>query len=190
MDFDGLGIGVMGERGLLGGGLMKGENEALYNLVLNAKPDLVCEVGTRRGGGSTHIISSALREVGKGMLHTAECDKTFYKQAVKFYDVELAHLKPYVTFHYGTGYDVFMEILGAIGDVDILFLDGIGYHQTVLEYELFKPKLKKGSYLACHDWHIGKMKKLRPIIEADADWEEILVMKNTLTGFAIHRKKA
>ena len=177
-------------KGFDGDGLFPPENEALYNLVLSSKPNVSFEVGTRRGGGSTYFISSALFENKKGLLYTIECDPDCYTSAVNRFSGPLAHLKPYVLLHLGKSNEVYPHALEKIEKIDVLFLDGEeNDQQTMTEYAMFKSKLISGSYLVCHDWHIGKMFKLRPIIESDTSWEKILVFTHTQTGFSIYKKK-
>jgi len=177
-------------KGFDGDGLFPPENEALYNFILSSKPEISFEVGTRRGGGSTYFIASALFENKKGLLYTVECDPDCYNSAVNRFSGSLAYLKPYVLFNLGKSNEVYPPILEKIEKIDALFLDGEeNGQQTMIEYAMFKSKLISGSYLVCHDWHIGKMALLRPLIESDASWEKILVFDYTQTGFAIYRKK-
>lgn len=189
MEFHKLQKGMTGERVLLGDGLFPGENEALYYLVLYTKPNVVCEVGTRKGGGSTYMIASALEKNRCGKLYTIEIDSDFYKESQKLYDNRLKHLKPYVNFYLGKASEVIPSVVKDFGQIDIAFLDGMNAEQVLVEYTLYAPRLKTGSYLVCHDWYIGKMRKIRPIIENDPSWKNLVDISHTQTGFAVFRKQ-
>lgn len=170
-------------------GLDPKENKALYRAVLDKKPNVVFEVGTRRGGGSTYYIASAMAENDQGTLYTIECDSECYKQGVALYDGQLKHLAPYVKLHLGKSHEVFPALLQTMGSVDMVFLDGEeNADQTMREFDMFLPKLLPGSLLACHDWSIHKMSKLRPLIESSPDWQLVTRIMDTQTCFAIHRR--
>jgi cephalosporin hydroxylase len=174
---------------LPGGDIFQPECQAFFDLIIKVKPESVFEVGTRRGEGSTYIISSALKENGKGKLYTVECEKSYYDKALQLYSTSLKALNPFVSFNFGKSDEVFPPLLEKVKDIEILFLDGAeDSEQTMREYTLFSPYLTVGSYLVCHDWNIGKMKKLKPILVEDEQWEEVLIINDTPTGFAIHRK--
>lgn len=59
--------------------------ELLHALVRYAKPELVVESGTGEGF-STQVISMALRENGKGVVHSWEPIGEFYESAVKVFE--------------------------------------------------------------------------------------------------------
>jgi predicted O-methyltransferase YrrM len=172
--------------GFNGDGLQPKENEALYQLIRDARPESVFEVGTRRGGGSTFFITSALRDNGGGMLYTVECDPECYQKASDFYNHSHPELRPFVTLMVGKSQDVLPTILAKVGKIDVLFLDGEEHsNRTVEEYKMFLPYLLPGSKLACHDWNIGKMAILKPDLLSDKNWQVRLVFDDTMTGFAI-----
>jgi len=170
-------------------GLDPKENKALYEAIIEKKPDVVFEVGTRRGGGSTYYISSALSTNGKGILHTVECDPSCHAQAIALYGGQLAQLAPRVKLYLGKSHEVFPLALQSVTGVDALFLDGEeNADQTMREFEMFLPKLGVGSILACHDWNIHKMARLRPLLETSHDWQPLVKIMDTQTCFAIHRR--
>lgn len=170
-------------------GLDPRENKALYEAMIEKKPDVVFEVGTRRGGGSTYYISSALAANSKGILHTVECDPACHSQAVALYGGQLASLSRHVKLYLGKSHEVFPPVLQSVPKVDALFLDGEeNADQTMREFEMFLPKLVAGSILACHDWNIFKMARLRPLLEASTDWQPLVKIMDTQTCFAIHRR--
>jgi len=169
------------------GQLWYADRKLLYETIHAHKPKIVFEVGTWYGGGSTYFISQALYENGSGVLHTIEVDLEIYSVAVENYRRHLAHLLPYVEFHFGDSTTVYPDLLRELEMVDAVFLDGAANpQQTRSELEMFAPYLTSGSLLLAHDWDNEKMSWLRPFIEASPDW----VIKHTISlpysvGFAV-----
>ena len=164
------------ERDRFEGQMNPPERESLYNLVMSVKPETICEVGTARGGGSTYFISSALRNIGKGLLYTCENNQEFYDYAMTLYNgcPDFIGLKQHVNFNFGDSEEVFTPLLPNIKNPSIVFLDGgASSIKMVYDYTLFRPYMNIGSFLACHDWVNGKSCYLRPIIQNDCDWELI-----------------
>jgi predicted O-methyltransferase YrrM len=164
------------------------ERELLYRLVMREKPDVVVEVGTCRGGGTTFFIASALRNNGKGKLYTCENNSEFYETARKLYreNPDYAGLEKYVEFYFGGSRDIFAgnqgsgaTLLGILGNVDICMLDGPeDGPQTVYDFAMFRPFIKVGGYVLFHDWDCGKCGLIRPFLQGDQDWELIQVEIN------------
>ncbi len=174
---------------LHGDGLDQKEHKALYNAIVEAKPSNVFEIGTRKGGGSTLYISKALKEVGYGVLFTVECNKEAYETAVNTYKNRFPELNKYINFLLGKSQEVFSPILEAIDKVDFVFLDGEeNSDRTIEEFNMFSPKFAVGTRVACHDWNIGKMKKLKPILLDSSEWEQLVEINDTLTGFSVFKK--
>jgi predicted O-methyltransferase YrrM len=172
------------------GQLCSMERYALYSLIQKEDPDVVFEVGTWKGGGSTYFIASALHENKHGILHTCEINKEFYDHATNLYDNELKELKPYVCFHFGDSLEVYPDILRKSGMIDILFLDGKeDSDQTVREYCMFRPYMRNGAYMVCHDWKEYKMAELKKRLIADEHWKLITLMQDTTTGFSIWQRE-
>lgn len=176
-------------RDRMEGQMLPEERKALYDIIVETKPDIVFEVGTWKGGGSTFFIASALAENKKGRLFTIECDGELFRYAKALYATSLASLRPYVFFNKGESDLVYPKILSEVENVDFVFLDGKeDPEQTVKEYNMFLPHMKAGSYLACHDWKISKMEKLKVILSDCTKWKSILEITHTDTGFAIFKK--
>jgi predicted O-methyltransferase YrrM len=153
------------------GQLWRVERRLLYEAIRARRPAAVFEVGTWYGGGSTYFISQALYENRKGVLHTVEVDAKLHAAAVGNYDGWLAHLKPYVQFHLGRALEVYPALLKDVGRVDVLFLDGAqDAGETLAEFGMFLPYLKRDAVLAAHDWDNDKMALVRPIIEHGGEW--------------------
>ena len=160
------------------------ERELLYRLVLQEKPDVVCEVGTCRGGGSTYFIAKALQANGKGKLYTCESCREFYDYARKLYAInpDFEGLEKFVDFRFGDSFEVFgsehdqesSSFLGELSKMDIVLLDGgIDSIKMVYDFAMFRPYIPVGKWLVMHDWDNGKSEFIKPLIEHDPDWEPI-----------------
>lgn len=175
------------------------ERQEIYRLVIDTKPDVVFEVGTWKGGGSTYFLSSALHENGKGVLFTIESEAEFFSHAVSLYSSTLKDLKPYVNFSFGNSEIIFPNLLKSLSlasnvdmvnkqFIDIVFLDGKeDPDQTLNELSMFSPYLKVGGIVACHDWKTSKTDKIRSILSGP-QWELVSFLPNGPTGFAAFRK--
>lgn len=174
-------------RDMWEGQMTPSERECMYNVLIEKKPETLFEIGTWKGGGSTYFISSALLENKKGTLYTIECEKKFYDHAINLYNTTLSYLSPYIKFFFGKSEEIYSEILKNIKDIDFLLLDGKeDSNQTIIEYNMFVSHFHSGSLLACHDWNIGKMEKLKPIIKNDKNWTLIKELNEGPTGFCIY----
>ncbi len=181
--------GVDFYRDSLEGQMTVSERKKLFELVRTVKPRQVFEIGTWKGGGSTYILSSALRKNKKGRLYTVELFPEFYNHAIKLYEAKLSYLRSYVDFHLGNSIEIYTPIIASIEKVDFLFLDGAeDDNQTVEEFELFRPKLLSGSVVALHDWKTKKMGKMRPLMENQREWYPLVELSEGPTGFAAFRK--
>jgi predicted O-methyltransferase YrrM len=90
----------------------------LVELIKEAKPGLVVEVGTAIGYSGLWI-ANGLRELGHGRLITFELDPDRAAEAGQ--NFKRAGLNQLITQHVG---DARQEIRGVAGPVDLLFLDG------------------------------------------------------------------
>jgi len=117
------------------------ERKMLYDAVCRRRPNLVYEVGTMYGGGSTYFITEALRRNGTGVLHTCEIDEPVYKAAKQKYS-GFPGLKKHVKFHYGDALTVYPPLLRH-RPPDLVFLDGAEIpEQTLNQFRMFD-KYKK-----------------------------------------------
>jgi predicted O-methyltransferase YrrM len=163
------------------------ERKAMYDLVIEAKPKGMLEIGTWKGGGSTYILGCAAYEL-EIILNTIEANKNFYDAAVKLFDERMVILKPHVHFHYGLSQDI-IPILLKIHTFDFVLFDGAeDADQTVREYDLLNKSLGLGSHIACHDWKTLKMAKLKEVIANDNTWQNVVSLPHTDTGFMIFRR--
>ena len=175
----------------LRGQLWYDERKLLYETIRKYAPTNCFEIGTWRGGGSTLFISQALRDNGKGMLHTVEIDDIFFREALENYNRFLPQLVPHVTFHLGDYKQVYAEVLRKLGRIDFLILDGAeDAQQTLDQYNFFLPYISSGSVLMYHDWFSEKTRLLKPLIEHTTEWEtqRTLTQPNSL-GFILAIRK-
>ncbi len=105
----------------LRGQLWHADRRALYTAIRTRKPEVVVEIGTWLGGGSTYFIAQALHDNGGGVLHTTETQREFHESAMRDYHRHLPHLLPHVQFHFGPGDQVLRAILPGSGRVDAVF---------------------------------------------------------------------
>jgi predicted O-methyltransferase YrrM len=156
----------------LRGQLWYAERKLLYETIRTHRPAHCFEIGTWRGGGSTLFISQALKENGRGKLHTIEIDRGFYEIAVSNYNTYLPSLLNHVEFHFGDFKTVYSDVLKKVGNIDFLILDGAeDGQQTLDQYNFFLPFIKSGTILMVHDWFTEKTHLLKPILENSNDWE-------------------
>jgi predicted O-methyltransferase YrrM len=177
------------DRDRFEGQMNPAERQALYDLVIQIKPEIVCEVGTCRGGGSTYFISSALEENKKGLLYTCENNDEFYEYAVNLYETndEFIPLKKYVILCKGSSFEVYDLVFKVLEEkkIDIVFLDGGACGITMLyDFCMFRPRIPVGGFLAAHDWDNGKSDYLKPVINNDVDFK----FQAQILGFAIYQR--
>lgn len=156
------------------------ERNVIKQTVIDKKPDVVFEIGTWKGGGSTLAIASALATNKKGMLHTCETEKPFYDQAIASFNEYFPDYLPFVTF-YNESSDILMEKLIKDSKIpDIIMQDGISARQSedsknLSRLELF---LKDGAILIYHD------SKIQPIfhgyVQSNMNWKNIHAVDSSM----------
>jgi hypothetical protein len=57
--------------------------KALFDIIVERKPDHIVETGTYFGNGSTRCMIDALKKTGKGRIITIEANPTIHLQAIK-----------------------------------------------------------------------------------------------------------
>jgi predicted O-methyltransferase YrrM len=175
------------ERDRYEGQMNPEERRLLYETVIAQKPEVVMEVGTCRGGGTTYFISCALNNLGQGVLYTVENNPDFFNWALSLYSKEgpLHDLGPYVKFNFGNSLEVYPPIIHELGKVDIAMLDsGEDSMQTLWDFALMRPFIPVGGCLILHDWDNGKTDYIRPIVNNDADW----LVEKVVLGLAVVRR--
>lgn len=160
----------------MNGQLTVKEREFLHQAVLDYKPELVFEVGTWKGGGSTSQIVKALEKNGKGILVTCETDKEFYEEALGLYKDN-----QFIELYLVSSDIVITDLLSKERIPDFLFFDGPEDRETAYDdFRYIEPALKSGSIFCMHDWDWPSIKAetIRPYLECSKRWS--LISKLTL----------
>lgn len=173
----------------LPGQMYKAERKGLYDVVRESKPDHCFEIGTYTGGGSTLFISKALKDNGKGILHTMESDEPLYNKAKNRYRKYIKHNSPFIDFIHSSSPDAFKNFLDDKSAKIMIFLDGAeDGAQTLEQYTFFKPYFKKDTILALHDWNTEKTIEVKPAILEDHHWLKVMELdKPESVGFAVFK---
>lgn len=116
---------------------------SLYSLVRAMRPTVVLEFGTAHGFSAVHV-AAALRDNGAGRLYTAEMhpEKVLSARA----NLDEAGLTQWAEVMEGDATDT----LGAVPDVDMLYLDGwVDHYLEVLQ--AVEGNLKPGAFIQADD---------------------------------------
>jgi predicted O-methyltransferase YrrM len=119
--------------------------ELLYALVRAVKPYWAVETGTYLGFGAAYI-AAALRDNGRGFLHTCDIDTALLVKAAAF--VEQHGLSGRVSFQPMTGLELINETLDRT--IGFAFIDS-GIEQRADEAAAILPKLAPGAVVVVHD---------------------------------------
>lgn len=171
------------------GQMIPKEREAMYNVLIENRCNPMLEIGTWKGGGSTYVIACAAQRYG-GILHTIEIEKSNYDYAKKLYADRMNILEPHVVFYHADALDMVPRIRELINPLMFLFLDGKeDAVQTYQEYSMVKDLFVPGSIVGCHDWKTEKMRLMKDVLMNDKVWENIVLIEDTITGFAMFKKR-
>lgn len=177
-------------RDRMEGQLSPFERKVLYESVISCRPRIVIEIGTWKGGGSTYIISSALHELGGGLLLSMESNADFHNHAVNLYSTSLHMLKPYIALMYGESLILLGPLTSSGIQIDYAILDGdVSADQTVKEFSLIDKSMPVNGRVFCHDWNTSKMDKMKDTLSGCSMWDCEAMMENEPTGSCIWRKK-
>lgn len=152
----------------MNGQLLPAEREYLHNSVLQAKPAIVLEVGTWKGGGSTWQIKRALNNIGAGILYTCEPDESCFLEAFEIYEHDTQVVCQKITSE-----ELIKKMLGVGFIPDFVFFDGPEDTDTALNDLIsLEKRMKGGAYFMMHDWDAPSIKamKIRPYLEASKTW--------------------
>jgi predicted O-methyltransferase YrrM len=171
------------------------ERRLLADAVLNApkKPEVVVEVGTGLGGGSTLTFLRALHQNGTGHLWGVEADRDVYDRMT----ANLNTLGPEIVGRFTPLFGFSEEVLpGWIAgqkkpfQIDVAFLDGGNRPlEQIREFEILDPYFPVGARLFTHDAMRRKGKWLVPYISRLDNWEA-KVLPISETGLMSARKIA
>ncbi len=161
----------------IAGQLNPAERDLLTRAVLEAPrpPQVVLEVGTWLGGGSTVHLLRALDRNGAGHLWGIEADATIYERMQANLQSAAPDLLHRFTPLFGYSDQVIPEWLEKLGDgaqVDLVFLDGGDNPlEQITEFHLLAPHIPVGGQLLSHDARLRKGKWLVPYLRLLDNWE-------------------
>lgn len=168
------------------GQLMPAERALLNETVRKYAPNVVLEIGTWKGGGSTYSIYSALQSNQKGHLYTCELDEGNYNQAVGYYKDAKG-----ISLYNCYGYQLIEKLIAENINVDFAMFDGSEDPKESLDdFKLLDDHLKPGAIFMAHDWDLGvrvdgmtstKNQLLRPYIENHSQWKILKVISHPLS---------
>jgi len=162
------------------GQLQPQERQLLRQAILQAprKPQVVLEVGTWLGGGSTLHLLRALEENGAGHLWGIEADPTIYERMLANLRAAAPEALHRFTPLFGFSQQVIPRWLSEQGpgfQVDVAFLDGGDNPlEQVQEFQLLDPVMPVGAQLLAHDAKLRKGRWLGPYIAMFDNWESRL----------------
>ncbi len=152
----------------IAGQLNFAERRILQDAILcgEKKREVVLEVGTWLGGGSTLHLLRALEQNGTGHLWGIEADRSIYEQMLENIRAAAPEALHRFTPLFGLSHEViprWLEELGPDGSVDVAFLDGgDNPMEQITEFQLLDPRVPIGGRLLAHDAKLRKGKWLRP----------------------------
>jgi predicted O-methyltransferase YrrM len=161
----------------LEGQLSSGERKLLADALLNmpAKPQIVIEVGTWLGGGSTLHILRALQKNGEGHLWGVEAVRDIYEKMISNLQAEVPEALDRFTPLFGFSDKVLPEWLASLPAntrIDLAFLDGgDSPGEQIEEFKLLAPHIKVGGILMSHDARLRKGKWIVPYVALLDNWE-------------------
>lgn len=162
---------------LIEGQLNTAERKLLSDAIVNAakKPEVVIEVGTWLGGGSTLHILRALQQNGTGHLWGVEADRSIYERMLANIRAAVPEACGRFTPLFGFSQEVIPQWIKERGEglrVDFAFLDGGNRPmEQVDEFKLLDPLIPVGGQLMAHDAKLRKGKWLVPFLRALDHWK-------------------
>ncbi len=142
------------------------------------KPEVIVEVGTWLGGGSTLHFLRALEENGEGHLWGIEADKNVYTKMLQNIGRAAPEALHRFTPLFGFSQDVIPQWVaqqGAGFAVDIAFLDGGNNPgEQITEFKVLDPHVPIGGQLLAHDAKMRKGKWLVPYLSRLDNWKTTL----------------
>ena len=159
------------------GQLNTAERKLLTDAIVNAtkKPEVVIEVGTWLGGGSTLHILRELERNGTGHLWGVEADRSIYDRMLSNIRTAAPEACARFTPIFGFSQNVIPHWIKERGPglkVDFAFLDGGNRPmEQVDEFNLLDPFIPVGGQLMAHDAKLRKAKWLVPYLRALDHWK-------------------
>ena len=159
------------------GQLNETERRMLTEAITSApvKPEVVIEVGTWLGGGSTLHILRALEKNGQGHLWGIEADRSIYDRMLANIRAAAPEACKRFTPLFGFSQDVIRQWLSEQASgmaVDFAFLDGGNNPgEQIEEFQLLDPRIPVGGQLMAHDAKMRKGKWLVPYLARLDNWQ-------------------
>ena len=161
----------------IAGQLNPRERHLLQNALRSApkKPEIVLEVGTWLGGGSTLHILRVLHENGMGHLWGIEADEDIYEKMNR--NIREAFQEGANCFSPLFGFSEtiipqWLRTLPPNAEIDFVFLDGGNNPmEQVTEFRLLESRISVGGQLMAHDAKLRKGKMLVPYLQRLDNWE-------------------
>jgi predicted O-methyltransferase YrrM len=139
------------------------------------KPEIVIEVGTWLGGGSTVTILRALGGNGTGHLWGIEANPSIYERMMANLRTQAPEVIHRFTPLFGYSTEVLPRWIEAQKkplEIDMAFLDGGNSPaEQIVEFDLLDPYLPVGGQLFGHDANHRKGKFLVPYVARLDNWE-------------------
>jgi predicted O-methyltransferase YrrM len=139
------------------------------------KPQVVLEVGTWLGGGSTLHFLRALHQNHEGHLWGIEADRSIYDRMIENIRAAVPEALPRFTSLFGLSQKVIPAWLAEKGNgwsVDVAFLDGgDNPFEQITEFKLLADRIPVGGRLLAHDTKLRKGKWLRPYLLLLDNWQ-------------------
>lgn len=159
------------------GQLNTGEREFLIKVIRDApvKPEIVVEVGTWLGGGSTLHFLRALHANGTGHLWGVEAFRHIYDRMIANIQKGAPEATDRFTPLFGFSTDVLPRWLAELAPgkpIDCVFLDGgDNPMEQIEEFKILADRIRVGGVLMAHDAHTRKGKWLVPYLRELDNWE-------------------
>jgi predicted O-methyltransferase YrrM len=180
---------------MIEGQLNDAERRILTDAVLNApkKPQVVIEVGTWLGGGSTIHILRALELNDAGHLWGIEVDRSIYERMIANIRAAAPECVDRFTPLFGPSEQVIPKWLAEKKNglqIDLVFLDGGNNPgEQIQEFHLLDEYIPVGGQLLSHDAKMRKGKWLVPYLSRLDNWQVRLV-EGSDVGLMYARKTA
>ena len=162
---------------IMAGQLNERECQILASAICSVakKPQVVMEVGTWLGGGSTLHILRALEENGTGHLWGIEANHSIYERMVTNIRAAVPKASARFTPLFGFSQAVIPKWLADQPhnvEVDLVFLDGGNRPgEQIKEFQLLDSHIPIGGQLLAHDVKLRKGKWLLPYISKLDHWQ-------------------
>ncbi len=159
------------------GQLNPAERAFLTKVILEApvKPEVVIEVGTWLGGGSTLQFLRALQANGTGHLWGVEAFRGIYEKMIANIRLGAPEAVGRFTPIFGFSTEVLPEWLASLPsgkEIDCVFLDGgDNPMEQIKEFKLLASRVRIGGIVMAHDTHTRKGKWFVPYMAELDNWE-------------------